>query len=1095
MASDATRLALAVQDRAARVAALEVARSFLVRAPAGSGKTTLLTQRYLALLATVEAPEAILAVTFTRKAAAKMRVEILKALAQAAGAPPEKAHDRKTWELAVAARERAEARGWRLEETPSRLKIQTLDALALSLAQRLPWRSRLGGAPAPTETAEEMYRAAAAACLRRMGTNAVGAAAARRLVDHADADLERAEALLADMLKRRDAWPEVLFAEPEEVAAAAQRELTRLVEGRLARAREELAPFAGELAEVGGLPALPEATMAELPRWRALAGLTLTQKGGVRGRADSRAGLDAAGAKRLKALGLTETACAALHATRGLPEAADFALETALLELLRPAAAELQLEFAARGECDFTEITLRACEALRDEAGAPSALAFALDGRLQHILVDEFQDTSAAQYRLLQALTQDWQPGDGRTLFLVGDPMQSIHRFRNARVELFLRTAEEGRMGATALEQLTLARNFRSQAELVEWANGVFRGIFPAEDDAEIGAARFSAAAAAQETEVEAKVETHAVGGAAGRDEAAVVAELARRELDADAGEIAILVRARTHLRTILPELRRRGIAFEAVKLWTLEESPVARDLLALTQAVFDPADRVAWLAALRAPWCGLTLADLHALCGDLPDGEADATVAELYAARAERLSEDGQQRAARTMEVLNAAARERGRVPARRLMAWCWRALGGEACAPEGANPADAEAMLGLIEAHDHGNGTLDLDRVREEAQKLMAAPEHPTEARVKVMTMHQAKGLEFDTVILPGLGRPPRREDQRLLHWRYRPAAEGAEARLLLAAAPPRGGESPAYKLVQQEEKASNEQETLRLLYVAATRAKRTLHLVAEVKHRNDGELAQPRADSLLRPLWPAVRGELERQAASAQGGGPPAAAAPRENRMLRRVAADWAPAGSPAEVTWAAAAPAAPPAAMQPRHGTAAALARQLGTAAHIVLRRMAGRAPLRWTPGELKQALWAAGVGPAERDEARARLERMLTRMAGDERGRWILAAHEEAHCEWAIQGMTAAGLRQAIVDRSFVDGGVRWVIDYKTGVHEGAGLEAFLDEQAETYKAQLEGYAELLGGLAPLPVRCGLYFPALGAWREWEGGVNPARSHN
>src|SRR5918996_1461416 len=123
-------------DAAARSAALDPRRSFIVQAPAGSGKTELLTQRYLRLLATVEAPEQILAITFTRKAAAEMRARILQALHAADGPPPESAHKRSTWELARAVRVADSERKWFLTQHPARLRIQTIDALNASLARR-----------------------------------------------------------------------------------------------------------------------------------------------------------------------------------------------------------------------------------------------------------------------------------------------------------------------------------------------------------------------------------------------------------------------------------------------------------------------------------------------------------------------------------------------------------------------------------------------------------------------------------------------------------------------------------------------------------------------------------------------------------------------------------------------------------------------------------------------------------------------------------------------------------------------------------------------------------------------------------------------
>src|SRR3989338_3181791 len=126
---------------------------------------------------------------------------------------------------------------------------------------------------------------------------------------------------------------------------------------------------------------------------------------------------------------------------------------------------------------DFTEVALKALMILKD-TDAPSEVALVLDYRLQHILVDEFQDTSLLQYRLLESLTENWQAGDGRSLFLVGDPLQSIYRFRQAEVGLFLRTWEKS-LGQIKLTPIQLTQNFRSQKILVDFYNEKLSQVLP----------------------------------------------------------------------------------------------------------------------------------------------------------------------------------------------------------------------------------------------------------------------------------------------------------------------------------------------------------------------------------------------------------------------------------------------------------------------------------------------------------------------------------------------------------------------------------------------------------------------------------------
>ncbi len=170
--------------------------------------------------------------------------------------------------------------------------------------------------------------------------------------------------------------------------------------------------------------------------------------------------------------------------------AADAAALAALSRVLRAAAAHLQARFALEGRVDHTYVAGAARAALAEE-GLPTDLALRTGLSLRHILVDEFQDTSVAQLELLEMLTAGWEADDGRTLFVVGDPMQSIYQFREAEVGCFLRARDLG-IGAIRLMPLQLLRNFRSTPALIRWTNEAFGRLFPAADDLRASAVAFT---------------------------------------------------------------------------------------------------------------------------------------------------------------------------------------------------------------------------------------------------------------------------------------------------------------------------------------------------------------------------------------------------------------------------------------------------------------------------------------------------------------------------------------------------------------------------------------------------------------------------
>ncbi|HKI60295.1 MAG TPA: UvrD-helicase domain-containing protein, partial [Mariprofundaceae bacterium] len=625
-----------------RQQAINPAISCLVQAPAGSGKTELLTQRILALLAIVNEPEEILALTFTRKAAAEMRNRVVDAL-NMPEPDDELSHKWATWKLANRALARSEERGWNLADHPARLRIMTLDSLTGSLARQLPLLSGLGDIPTPTEHSSAIYRQAAERSLHTAMRDSLPAA--ELLLLHQDHNSVALIDLMVSMLGSRDQWLKYVAGYHQDTD-----QLKQIIESNLAEyltfrieacnrqipievkaSLTELIRFAGGILTDETLQAFdswPQADAAHLQVWKTIAGFLLTASNAqFKKRLDKNSGFPPtakAEKQQMQELldiltpipGLAES----LHLLRSLPDSAEFEprqwqVAESLFELLPKAVVELKSLFSSRGEADFTEIALRALDALIDADDTPTDLLLKLDYRINHILVDEFQDTSELQMRLMQCLTAGWQPDDGHTLFMVGDPMQSIYRFRKAEVGLFLQAAEN-RADLPPVTALQLERNFRSSPDIVGWVNRAFSKILPEKQDAISGAIAYANAESALEHQGSVTLHLQTATGDSGQvdeNEAAAVVVLVREALGKKQ-RVGILARTRKHLHAIIPALHEAGIAHRAINILPLNTRPEIRGLRTLVRALLHPADHESWLALLRAPYCGLSTSELFTL-------------------------------------------------------------------------------------------------------------------------------------------------------------------------------------------------------------------------------------------------------------------------------------------------------------------------------------------------------------------------------------------------------------------------------------------------------------------------------------------------
>jgi ATP-dependent exoDNAse (exonuclease V) beta subunit len=1121
--SDTDRLL--AEDAAARVRALDF-ESFIVEAPAGAGKTELLTQRYLKLLATVESPEEIVAITFTNKAAGEMGSRILESLSRAArNEIPAMPHKQITYALAQAALAASAAHGWGLLDHPGRLRITTIDALCTSFARQMPLLSRFGSQPQVIEDASRHYAEAARRTLARMEDGDEFALQVAEALRHMDNDAVRLSELLAEMLARRDQWLRhalTPLSRAEAEAGFAQllgRELERAAGAVDARRQGDVmatARFAADnVAEDSAIAALRgwssplTANMEAMPQWRGLSELLLTEKGEARKAWNKNQGVPPAKeGKPHKDLlaefvgGMSERDVAALARIKGLPEPRysdeEWHTVEAMSRLLAVAAADLWTVFNAAGEVDFIEVARRALLALGD-AEAPTDLALALDYRIHHLLVDEFQDTSPTQVELLERLIAGWQggeirggmSGDGRTLFAVGDPMQSIYRFRKADVGLFLRVAEGG-VGDLELESLRLTRNNRSAPAVVEWINSHFDGVFPRDDSVFDGAIRYREFVATRDaldgagpSQVVKRplsgqqavfasvgepisgsgVFVHPLLVATEVDDEGVAALEAARVLDVIAAarsekpdaDIAVLVRARKHLHALVAAARRAGVAFEAVEIEALAERQPVQDLLALTRALFHRADRVAWLAILRAPWCGLQLADLFALAGD----DHDATLWQLMQdeERLERLSASGQRRLLHLRGVITEAMAHRGRQRPRRWVESTWLKLGGAACLAGQGDVADTRAYLDLVDRLDAG-GSFALDDLAREMEKLYAAPDGAG-GGLQFMTIHRAKGLEFDTVIVPGLHRTTGGIDQKLMRWEE--VAFAGTAERLVAAPIRRGrrgkGEATLHDYLRTLDAERGANEDVRALYVAATRTKRALHWVGAARPKDEA-IAVPPKGSFLQLLWPALHADFDR-ASLIEGNDTredAAAFVPKLVRLQENT--------TPVKLRLTAELAASSATMVQEEEIGGGRLAADVGTLVHAYLEMIARDGPNDWPADRVASLgaameVWFAQQGHAPNDSAAAtkRVGALLRTTLESRDGLWVLAARPDAAAELALTSADKNGIVTQVVDRTFVEGGVRWIIDYKTAeIAEGA-----LQGHAERYRPQLQRYARLFSG--------------------------------
>ena len=858
-----------------------------VTANAGSGKTSTLVARVARLLLQGAKPEAVLCVTYTKAAAAEMQRRLFERL----GGWSVLDDDALAAELARIGEDASDlplARTLfaRALETPGGLKIQTIHAFCEQLLRRFPLEAGVSPAFAVLEDAAQ--REVSATARERLAEAAIsdadgpiGAAYAHLAVE---LDLRSFEALLAGFEATReqvrayerqvqergltledDVWRRAGFPDApqhaEEVEAAAALECD-WAQWRSASAALALtgsvndAKIGRKLAALAECAATSPASFEDC--WRVF---STSKREPLKERSLATQKVDDA------TLDWLRREQARLHDACRLATAARQARDTVQALVLAVAyVAFYEGAKAAEGALDFADLIDRAVKLLTERSDAAWVL-YKLDGGIEHVLLDEAQDTSPAQWDILRALTDEFASGAGlraeraadRTLFLVGDDKQSIYSFQGAAPERFLeeirRYEARARGVGRVFETVPLIESWRSTPEVLGFVDAVYAD--PATRSAVappvgeevvrhvVGAPRrehhgcvdlwplFQDEPREERSAWDAPLDTSAPDSAvkrlARRIAEHVTAMIARGEAVFDrhigetgtwrpmhAGDVLVLVRRRDALfEEILRALKKSGLPVAGADRLRLSEHALFADVRSLLRFALFPWDDLTVAELLRSPFCDVSETSLYDLAE--PRGEGRNLWAEL----SRRGDERPEWANAKALLGWARAEAQAGRGPFEWLgrvlsrLDEAGRTLRQRLLTRLGAEAEDAcEALLAEALAAE-ARGVRDLERFCAELERAEVEVKREMEgagAQVRVMTVHGAKGLEAPVVILPDTtGRAPEPRPPLL------PTDEGG-----LVFAPRGGADTAESKAARDRLKEKQAQEGLRLLYVALTRAR---------------------------------------------------------------------------------------------------------------------------------------------------------------------------------------------------------------------------------------------------------------------------------
>ena len=836
-------------DSAARAFAVDPRNNVVLEASAGTGKTSVLVSRYINLLKVGVDPANILAITFTRKAAAEMRERIIREL-----------------RLAAARSELDNIRWLDLRDRLADIAISTIDAFCLSLLREFPLEADVDPAFDLADDSE-VPRLMAAALDRtlRILVSLSGRDEDVALV-LAQLGIARTREGLSTLLDRRlvawDALDRFLVRGPQgltaggvcRAAAAALHEMLLTVDGGLPQfladgpsAHPRYGLFLRELQRLTALDGASDAAIRGV--LERIAGHFLTTENRARKVGTSIPPYkqehypSKSGMKRHRDA-LFQIAPQIERVMFAFNRDLNVVLARGVRRMFANALEQYRRALEERSVLDFSDVLDRALQLLR-QMDEFSQSRFRLESRYHHVLVDEFQDTSRAQWELVSLLIKAWGEGLGLatnpSIFVVGDRKQSIYRFRDAEVEVLREAAEhiEG-LRPDSRARRAISRSFRACPELLHFVNDVCAEM--AQPAGQFGEFTYDERDRFPVDSADQHPGDPVLGIAVAEtpdDSAAAVADEIARLLKAASvrdkttgltrsirpGDIGILFRSRTSHREFERELGVRGIPTYVYKGLGFFDADEIKDVTALLRFLAEPTSNLRASALLRSRFLRISDRGLAHLAPDI----ASALLSDDPPASLVTIDDEDRRVLEHARPFIKDWLMQVDRVAPAELLE---RILSDSAYAYELGGSRRRQAwenlkkMRGLVRRIQN-RGYATLMRIADHLMSLSAGDESNAVIEaidaVNLMTVHAAKGLEFPVVFVVNLAKgasgPPR------------------PVRVVVDSGPVGAGQpsvsvGPFMSETDEAERDRERHETRRLLYVALTRARDRLYLAATLK-----------------------------------------------------------------------------------------------------------------------------------------------------------------------------------------------------------------------------------------------------------------------